>query len=295
MEALPVNVRHSNTPQGEKLTNVKLRNQWDSTDWTKAEEHVNRLQTRIAKAVKKKKWLLVKRLQYLLIHSYYAKLLAVKNITQNKGKRTAGIDGETWYSSEANMKAVLSMTDKKYVSKPLRRVYIKKPGKNKKRPLGIPTMFDRAVQALYALALSPIAETTGDKRSFGFRKFRSTQDACGKAFSNLCQEYSPEWILEGDIKGCFDNINHQWLIDNIPMDTSILKQFLKAGYVYDHKLFPTDAGTPQGGIISPILANMTLDGIEKLLNDKYHSGKNGMTSKHEASKHKINFVRYADL
>lgn len=294
MEALPVNVRRSITPQGEKLTNVKLKNQWDSTDWKKAEEHVNRLQTRIAKAVKNKKWPLVKRLQYLLIHSYYAKLLAVKNITQNKGKRTAGIDGETWSSPEAKMKAVLSMTDKKYVSKPLRRVYIEKPGKKKKRPLGIPTMFDRSIQALYALALSPIAETTGDKRSFGFRKFRSTQDACEKAFSNLCHKHSPEWILEGDIKGCFDNINHQWLIENIPMDTPILKQFLKAGYVYENKLFPTDAGTPQGGIISPILANMTLDGIEKLLNDKYHTGKNGMTSEREASKHKINFVRYAD-
>jgi RNA-directed DNA polymerase len=294
MEALPVNVRRSITPKGEKLTNVKLKNQWDSTDWKNAEEHVNRLQTRIAKAAKNKKWPLVKRLQYLLTHSYYAKLLAVKNITQNKGKRTAGIDGETWSSPEAKMKAVRSMTDKKYVSKPLRRVYIEKPGKKKKRPLGIPTMFDRSMQALYALALSPIAETTGDKRSFGFRKFRSTQDACEKAFSNLCHKYSPEWILEGDIKGCFDNINHQWLIDNIPIDTSILKQFLKAGYVYENKLFPTDAGTPQGGIISPILANMTLDGIEKLLNDKYHTGKNGMTSEREASKHKINFVRYAD-
>ena len=289
-----MHVSHSITPQGEKLTNVKLKSQWNSIDWKKIEEHVNRLQTRIAKAVKNEKWSLVKRLQHLLTHSYYAKLLAVKTITQNKGKRTAGIDGETWSSPEAKMKAVLSMTDKKYVSKPLRRVYIEKPGKKKKRPLGIPTMFDRSMQALYALALSPIAETTGDKRSFGFRKFRSTQDACEKAFSNLCHKYSPEWILEGDIKGCFDNINHQWLIDTIPIDTSILKQFLKAGYVYENKLFPTDAGTPQGGIISPILANMTLDGIEKLLNDKYHTGKNGMTSEREASKHKINFVRYAD-
>jgi RNA-directed DNA polymerase len=155
-------------------------------------------------------------------------------------------------------------------------------------------MYDRAMQALYALALSPIAETIGDKRSFGFRKFRSAQDACEKAFSNLCHECSPEWILEGDIKGCFDNINHQWLIENIPMDKSILKQFLKAGYVYDHKLFLTDAGTPQGGIISPILANLTLDGIEKLLNDKYHTGKNGIISQRQASKHKVNYLRYAD-
>jgi RNA-directed DNA polymerase len=289
-----MNVSHSTTPKCEKLTNTQLKNQWNNIDWKTVEKFVNRLQSRIAKAVKNKKWSLVKRLQYLLTHSYYAKLLAVKNITQNKGKRTAGIDGETWSSPEAKMKAVFGMTDKKYVSKPLRRVYIEKPGKKKKRPLGIPTMFDRSMQALYAIALSPIAETTGDKRSFGFRKFRSTQDAREKAFSNLCHKWSPEWILEGDIKGCFDNINHQWLIDNIPMDKSILKQFLKAGYVYDHKLFPTDAGTPQGGIISPILANMTLDGIEKLLTDKYHTGKNGMISQGQASKHKVNFLRYAD-
>ena len=289
-----MNVSHSTTPICEKLTNTQLKNQWNNIDWKTVEKFVNRLQSRIAKAVKNKKWSLVKRLQYLLTHSYYAKLLAVKNITQNKGKRTAGIDGETWSSPEAKMKAVLGITDKKYVSKPLRRVYIEKPGKKKKRPLGIPTMFDRSMQALYAIALSPIAETTGDKRSFGFRKFRSTQDAREKAFSNLCHKWSPEWILEGDIKGCFDNINHQWLIDNIPMDKSILKQFLKAGYVYDHKLFPTDAGTPQGGIISPILANMTLDGIEKLLTDKYHTGKNGMISQGQASKHKVNFLRYAD-
>jgi RNA-directed DNA polymerase len=232
-----VKVSHSITPQGEKLTNVKLKSQWNSFDWKKVEEHVNRLQTRIAKAVKNEKWSLVKRLQHLLTHSYYAKLLAVKNITQNKGKRTAGIDGETWSSPESKMKAALSLTDKKYVAKPLRRVYIEKSGTKKKRPLGIPTMYDRAMQALYALALSPIAEVAGDRRSFGFRKFRSTKDACEKAFSNLCHECSPEWILEGDIKGCFDNINHQWLIDNIPMDKSILKQFLKAGYVYNLFLY----------------------------------------------------------
>jgi len=289
-----VKVSHSITPQGEKLTNVKLKGQWNSIDWKKVEEHVNRLQTRIVKAVKNEKWSLAKRLQFLLTHSFYAKLLAVRSTTQNKGKRTAGIDGETWSSPETKMKAALSLTDKRYVAKPLKRVCIEKFGTKKKRPLGIPTLYDRAMQALYALALSPIAEVTGDNRSFGFRKFRSTQDACEKAFSNLCREFSPEWILEGDIKGCFDNINHQWLIDNITMDKPILKQFLKAGYVYDHKLFPTDAGTPQGGIISPILANMTLDGIEKLLNDRYHTGKNGMISQRQASKHKVNFVRYAD-
>jgi len=107
------------------------------------------------------------------------------------------------------------------------------------------------------MTLEPIAEATGDRRSFGFRKLRSTHDACAQAFFCLCRKNSPEWVLEGDIKGCFDNISHQWLIDNIPMDKSILRQFLKAGYIFNRHLFPTEAGTPQGGIISPILANIT--------------------------------------
>ncbi len=293
-EGKSMKVRNSTTSQGEKLTNMQLRIQWNNIDWKKAENHVNRLQIRITKAVKKNKWYLVKRLQYLVTHSYYAKLLATRKPTQNMGKRTAGVDGETWSSSEAKMKAALNLTDKKYVAKPLKRVFIEKPGKKKKRPLGIPTMYDRAMQSLYALALEPIAEATGDRTSFGFKKFRSTHDACEQVFACMCKENSPLWILEGDIKGCFDNISHQWLIDNILMDKSILKQFLKAGYIFEHQLFPTKTGTPQGGIISPILANITLDGIEKLLADKYHKNKSGKLNSHHAGKYKVNFCRYAD-
>jgi len=285
-------VGNSITPQGEKLTNLQLRDQWNNINWKKVEKHVNRLQVRITKAVKEGKWYLIKRLQYLIIHSYYAKLMATRNPTQNKGKRTAGIDGETWSSPESKMNAALNLTDKKYVAKPLKRVYIEKYGSNKKRPLGIPTMHDRALQSLYAMVLDPIAESTGDRTSFGFRKFRSTHDACQQVFHYLCRENSPVWILEGDIKGCFDNISHQWLIDNIPMDKSILKQFLKAGYIFERRLFPTEAGTPQGGIISPILANYTLDGIEKILSDKYPKNKK---DRNRIAIYKVNFCRYADL
>jgi RNA-directed DNA polymerase len=293
MEALPVNSRISITPQGEKLENMQLEDQWNNIDWKKVEKHVNRLQARIAKAVKNGIWYLVKRLQHLLTHSFYAKLLAIRKVNQNRGRRTAGIDGETWSSPESKMKAALSLTDKKYVAKPLKRVFIEKPGKKKKRPLGIPTMFDRSMQSLYAMALEPIAEIKGDRTSFGFRKFRSTHDACEYAFHYLCKKNSPVWVLEGDIKGCFDNISHQWLLDNIPMDKSILKQFLKAGYIFERQLFPTEAGTPQGGIISPILANMTLDGIGNMLVEKYRI-KNGKINHELSAKHKVHFVRYAD-
>src|SRR3972149_7355236 len=294
MEVLPVNSRNSITPQGEKLENMQLEDQWNNIDWKKVEKHVNRLQARIAKAVKDGIWNLVKRLQHLLTHSFYAKLLAIRKVNKNRGKRTAGIDGETWSSPEAKMKAALNLTDKKYVAKPLKRVYIEKYASKKKRPLGIPTMYDRSMQALYALALEPIAEIKGDRTSFGFRKFRSTHYACQYAFHYLCTKNSPVWVLEGDIKGCIDNISHQWLIDNVPMDISILKQFLKAGYIFDRQLFQTEAGTPQGGIISPILANMALDGIEKMLSEKYPKNKYDIIGGKRKATHKVNFVRYAD-
>jgi len=229
----------------------------------------------------------------MLTNSFYAKLLAIKKVTQNKGTRTAGIDGEKWTTPKAKMNAAFNLSDKKYKAKPLRRVYIEKYGKKEKRPLSIPTMHDRAIQALYAFALTPVAEATADRTSFGFRKNRSTHDAYAQAFICLSKKNSAQWVLEGDIKGCFDNINHEWLLDNIPMDKSILKQFLKAGFVYNRHLHPTKAGTPQGGIISPILANMTLDGIEALIASNYYTSKYGKVDK-RYDRHKVNFVRYAD-
>lgn len=192
------------------------------------------------------------------------------------------------------MKAVLSLTDKNYKAKPLRRVYIEKKGKKQKRPLGIPTMYDRAMQTLYALALEPISETKGDSISFGFRRGRSAKDACEQIFCVLARKCSPTWILEGDIKGCFDNINHEWLQNNIPMDKSIMKQFLKSGYIYEEKLFPTETGSPQGGAISSIYANMTLDGLEKVIQNKYHRNSKGKIENHYRAKTKVNLIRYAD-
>src|SRR5665811_1544482 len=278
----------------EKLTNMQLKAIWNKIDWHKVEEHVNRLQIRITKAVIQKKRNLVKRLSYLLTHSHYAKLLAVRKIIQNKGKRTAGIDGIQWRTPEAKIKAALSLTDKRYKAKPLKRIYIEKYGKKEKRPLGIPTMYDRAMQALYTLALDPYAEATADTKSFGFRKFRSAKHSCAMIFPLLAKTASPQWILKGDIKGCFDNISHEWLLEHVPMDKSILKQFLNAGYVFNHNLFQTVTGTPQGEIISPILANITLDGIEELLNTKYHVSKTGHYCSKIAVKSQIYLVRYCD-
>ena len=272
----------------------RLAYQWKSIDWKKAEAEVNRLQARIAKATQEKKWNTVKRLQYLLTHSYHAKALAVRKVTTNKGKNTPGMDRELWSTPASKMRGVLTLTDTGYKAKPLRRVYIEKKGKKAKRPLGIPCMYDRAMQALYALALDPVSETTADTKSFGFRKGRCAQDACEYIFTALSRSFSPQWVLEGDIIGCFDHISHDWLIEHIPMDKSVLKQFLKAGFVFQRELFPTDEGTPQGGVISPILANMALDGMQKVLSDRFHTNRLGNVDFRFKNAHKVNLVRYAD-
>ena len=155
-------------------------------------------------------------------------------------------------------------------------------------------MYDRAMQALYALTLDQVSESIANTHSFGFRKGRSCQDVSKYLFNVLSRSYSPKWILEGDIEGCFDNISHNWLMENIPMDKSVLKQFLKAGFVFEDKLFPIEDGTPQGGIISPILANMALDGLQEEISLRFHTNFKGNIGKNWRDTHKVNLARYAD-
>lgn len=263
---------------------------WKSIDWNKARAYVKKLQMRIVKAQKEGHYSKVKSLQWLLTHSFYAKALAVKRVTSNSGKKTSGVDHELWLTPQAKFNAISKLTRHGYAPQPLRRHYIKKKN-GKMRPLGIPTMTDRAMQTLYKFALEPIAETYADPNSYGFRIGRSTHDAIEQCFTDLNKAKSPQWILEGDIKGCFDHISHEWLLENIPMDTQILRKWLKCGFIETHRLFPTEEGTPQGGTISPTLMNMTLDGLEKLLKERLPTRKkiNGTTHFN-----KMNFVRYAD-
>ncbi|OCL25189.1 group II intron reverse transcriptase/maturase [Orenia metallireducens] len=266
---------------------------WETIIWGPVIRKVNKLQSRIAKAITRGMKNLARKLQYLLSKSYYTKLLAVRRVTTNKGKKTPGIDKILWSTATSKYINALKLTNKNYKAKALKRVHISKSN-GKKRPLGIPTIHDRAMQALYAKTLDPISETTADKVSFGFRKYRSCDDAKEYLFKLLGKKISAQWVLEGDIKGCFDNINHEWLKENILIDRKILNQFLKAGFVHNKKLFPTEKGTPQGGIISPILANMTLDGLEELLKRKYWTNSRGTINRKYNRRNKINLVRYAD-
>jgi RNA-directed DNA polymerase len=255
-------------------------NDWHTIPWATSFQHVRRLQTRIAKAAKDEEWRKVKRLQQLLVRSTTAKAVAVRRVTENRGRNTPGVDGVTWSTPATKYEAVTALTSRGYKPRPLRRVHLLKANGDK-RPLGIPTMRDRAMQTLYGLGLDPVAETLADVNSYGFRSMRCTADAVAQCHNSLSRKDSPQWVLEGDIKGCFDNISHDWLLLNVPMDRSVLRKWLKAGFVEENRLFPTEAGTPQGGSISPMLANLTLDGMEKLLDSL-------------PRRRKVNFIRYAD-
>jgi len=157
------------------------------------------------------------------------------------------------------------------------------------RPLGIPTMTDRAMQAIYLQALDPVAETTADRNSYGFRKERSCADAICQCFITLAMRRSPQWVLEGDIKACFDRIDHDWLLAHVPLaDKDILRMWLKAGYMEKHVLYKTEEGTPQGGIISPVLANLALDGLEAELRTQFPK------NRRRSARAMVNLVRYAD-
>jgi RNA-directed DNA polymerase len=261
---------------------LSLPRLWKAIPWTALQQQVRRLQVRIAKAIQLGKYRKASALQWLLTHSRAARLLAVRRVTTNRGACTPGIDHVRWRTDRQKLQAADNLKRHGYKPKPLRRIYI--PKKNGKlRPLSIPTLHDRAMQALHALALAPVAETMADPYSYGFREGRCCADALEHAHTVLSRQYSPRWVLEGDIRACFDEISHAWLLQNIPMDKQILRKWLGAGYWEKETLYPTRKGTPQGGIISPTLANLVLDGMQ-----------NAITSAVSKTGDKVNFVRYAD-
>ena len=244
---------------------------------------------RIAKAIREKRWNKARAVQRFLTHSFYGKLLAVKLVTENDGNKTSGVDGVIWSTPRSKIKAVKLLGRRGYQPSPLKRVYIPKAN-GKKRPLGIPTMRDRAMQALYLSALLPVAETTGDRNSYGFRLNRSSRDAAEQCFNVLARKDMAQSVLDADIAACLDEISHDWLLANIPMDKGMLRKWLKSGFVWKGQIFQTPAGTPQGGIISPTLANITLDGLETTLQQRFGIRKVNNKNVNDM----VNLARYAD-
>src|SRR5712692_8550160 len=257
---------------------------WHGIDWTGCYRRVRSLQRGGVQAVQRGAWRKVKRLSYLLVHSFAARALAVKRVIENTGKKTPGVDGERWETPEQKAVAVARIGQwHRYRPQPLKRIVI--PKKNgKQRFLSIPTLEDRARQAVYLQALQPIAETQADPNSYGFRPKRRCADAIDQCFKALRQKTSATWILEGDIHGFFDHIAFSWLEEHIPMNKRILAKWLRCGFLDHGARYPTTAGVPQGGIISPVISNLVLDGLEAIVQG----------SSWHRSVHNINYVRWAD-
>lgn len=268
--------------------------EWKDTPWRKLERYVFRLQTRIFNASQRGDGRTVRQLQKTLIQSRAAKTLAVRQVTQdNRGKKTAGLDGikSLLPAQRLTLVAALTMPTK---PKPTRRVWIPKPRSTEKRPLGIPTMYDRALQALVKKALEPEWEARFEANSYGFRPGRSAHDAIQAIFSATCNK--TRYVLDADIAKCFDRINHEAILAKLSTFPSLrrqIKSWLKAGVMEGEQLFPTEEGTPQGGVISPLLANIALHGMEQAINQAFPANSrkvNGVTIRQS----KAHFVRYAD-
>lgn len=237
-------------------------NEWRDLPWNKIKRKIFKLQKAIYQAVSRGNRVKARRLQRLLNKSYYARLLAVRKVTQdNQGKNTAGVDGVKSIQPKDRFLLTEKLAEPSK-AKSLRRVWIPKPGRDEKRPLGIPTLHDRALQALVKLGLEPYWEAQFEDESYGFRPGRSAHDAIDAIFKK--SYIKPQYVLDADIAKCFDQINHDYLLSKLDCPSVYkrsIRQWLKAGVMDNGIVEATDAGTPQGGVISPLLANIALHGM----------------------------------
>lgn len=264
----------SGEPKRKPCPSTDKDSYWKSIDFRAAKSHVKKLQSRISAALAQGELDKAERLMHMLTHSYLAKVLAVQCVCSKKHN-----DAKKSTTCGGRYDLALTLNARGYRSDAVVRKEIPKANGGV-RMLSIPTVRDRAMQTLYRFALEPVAEFLGDEHSYGFRPNRNTADALYRCLDILNDDARPKYILEGDICRCFDNINRRWIMDNIPIEKKVLKQFLHRMYKQDGKLFPVTEGIPQGACISPMICNMVLDGIEPLL--KQHFGD------------AVQFVRYAD-
>lgn len=268
-------------------------NNWHDIPWKQVYQTIYKAQEQCVMAYKKGEISLVYKYQRNIVCSLAGRALAIRRITSSQGSSTPGTDNQIWDSPKKRLEALLELKEavhlpKKYVASPVKRVYIPKPNSCEKRPLGIPTMIDRAVQAVYHLAVDPIVECQSDANSYGFRPYRSAQDAVTRIRTLLDKRSSPEWVLDADIAKCFDTISHDFLLEHTPMcDKDVLRQMLTSGAVDGGAKFETTMGTPQGGVISPLLCNVALNGLEKAAIQVVPLFTEGKRSK-------VHLTRYAD-
>ncbi len=277
-----------------KASISKTTQDWNTINWAKIQRKVFKLQKKIFQAVKSGNKVKAKKLQKLLLKSYYAKLLAVRKVTQdNQGRKTAGIDGIKTLRPNQRVNLVSELNVKGYKASALRRIWIPKPGRDEKRPLGIPTIKDRAMQALVKSALEPYWEAQFEGTSYGFRPGRSAHDAIARIYQVVNK--TARYVLDADISKCFDNINHDYLLSKVDCPTSIkhlIKRWLKCGVIDNCVFEETDSGTPQGGVISPLLANIALHGMINQIKNKFPKSfsRNGEQTQNYQPK----IIRYAD-
>jgi RNA-directed DNA polymerase len=259
---------------------------WNTIPWKKVERNVFKLQKRIYRATSRGEAGRVHRLQRIMVNSRSTKFLAVRRVTQdNRGKKTAGIDGVKSLKPHERLTLAENLTlgDQ---AKPVRRIWIPKNNSDEMRPLGIPVMTDRARQALVKAVLEPEWEARFEPNSYGFRPGRSAQDAIKAIYDGIRQK--PKYVLDADIAKCFDRINHTALLAKLQTSPRLrrpIKAWLEAGVMDGEELFPTTAGTPQGGIVSPLLANVALHGMETIISERFPRKRDFATPK---------VVRYAD-
>ena len=250
------------------MTNEELTRLWEEVDWYATQQTLLQMQQKLSKAAYAKDGDRIAALQKRIVRSDAAKLLAVRHVAETSSG--PGIDGVKWTTSADKQRASMSLTSKDYKAQPCRHIVIQSKNSTKERHVSIPTMYDRAMQVLYAYSLDPVAEATAERKSFAFRKGRSLQDVHAYLMSCLNSTPMPKFVLIADVQSCYHSISHDWLLENIPMDKYVLREFLKSGYIFAGSLFPTEQGISLGANISPILGNMTLDGLQKFLFDSFY-------------------------